>query len=129
MDRMRRASLYIMSVFYIVAGINHFWHEEFYLKIMPPWLPRQLELVWVSGFLETLFGILLIPGRTRSFAAWCIIILLVAIFPANIQMMLNYLHESNPKLWISIVRLPLQLLLIWWAYTFTSRGSKNRSAF
>ncbi|MEP7263701.1 MAG: DoxX family protein [Bacteroidota bacterium] len=117
-----------MSVFYVVAGINHFWHPEFYLMIMPHWLPWHNELVVMSGVCEILFGLLLLFSSTRSLAAWSIILLLIAVFPANIQMMLNYWEEANPKLWISIVRLPLQIVLIWWAYIFTKKSKiKNRN--
>jgi uncharacterized membrane protein len=122
---MKKVSLYIMSVFYIGAGINHFLHEEMYMKIMPPWLPFPDALVYTSGVCETIFGMLLLFPRTRSFAAWCIILLLIFIFPANIQMMLNYMHESNPGLWATIVRLPLQIVLIWWAYLFTKKKQQK----
>lgn len=116
---MKKISLYVMAILYIAAGVNHFWHEELYLEIMPPWLPAHRALVAISGICEIIFGILLIFPVTRRLAAWCIILLLVAVFPANIQMMINYWNESNPNLWISIVRLPLQIVLIWWAYGFT----------
>ena len=117
--RMKTLPLFVMSVFYVVAGVNHFWHPEFYLRIMPPWLPWHYELVIFSGVCEISFGLLLLFYSTRRLAAWGIILLLIAVFPANVQMMLNYWNESNPKLWISILRLPLQIILIWWAYTFT----------
>ena len=110
-----------MSMFYIFAGINHFIHPFFYKKIMPPYIPWHMQLIYASGILETLFGILLIPLRTRRLAAWGIILLLIAVFPANINMMLSYLREENTNLWITILRLPLQIVLIWWAYTFTKK--------
>src|SRR5450432_2353421 len=108
-----------MALVYVAAGINHFIHPEFYLKIMPPWLGWQKALIIISGICESLFGLLLIPHKTRVTAAWCIIALLIAVFPANIQMMLNYLHQNKPGLWIAVVRLPLQFVLIWWAWLFT----------
>jgi uncharacterized membrane protein len=108
-----------MSVFYLAAGINHFWHKEAYLNIMPHWIGWHKELVFISGACEAVFGLLLLFPQTRNIAAWCIILLLIAIFPANIQMVLDYSHKSNPALWITILRLPLQIVLIWWAYTFT----------
>jgi len=110
-----------MSALYLLAGINHFWHPVFYLKIMPPWVPSHNALVIISGACEIVCALLLLYLPTRRFAAWCIIALLIAVFPANIQMMLNYAHESNPKLWITIVRLPLQVVLIGWAYIFTRK--------
>lgn len=116
---MKNLSLIVLSVFYVGAGVNHFWHPEFYLKIIPPGLPWHIKLVVISGVCEIFFGLLLLFSSTRRFAAWGIILLLIAVFPANIQMMLNYWNESNPTWWITIVRLPLQIILIWWAYTFT----------
>ncbi len=116
---MKKFSLYAIAVLYIAAGINHFIHPEMYIKIMPPWLPYHAALVLISGICEIVFGLMLLLPTTRKMAAWLIIVTLIAIFPANIQMMLHYLDENNPRLWMAIVRLPLQVLLIWWAYGFT----------
>lgn len=110
-----------MSIFYFAAGINHFWHKAMYLKIVPYWLGFPEALVILSGLFEILFALLLLLSQTRRFAAWCIILLLIAIFPANIQMMITYLDEHNPRLWIAIARLPLQIVLVWWAYTFAKK--------
>lgn len=110
-----------MIVFYAAAGINHFWHPDAYLKIMPGWIPWHKELVLLSGIFEILFAVLLIFSSTRRLAAWFIILLLIVVFPANVQMLLNYIHDSNPKLWIAIIRLPIQIVLIWWAYGFTKK--------
>ena len=127
MSRKRKISLCLMVLLYIAAGINHFVNEPMYLRIMPPWLPAHTLLVQVSGVCEILFGLLLIPEKTRRSAAWLIIALLVAVFPANIQMAVNYYHEHNPWLWIAIVRLPVQLLLINWAWMFAKKR-KHRPA-
>ena len=86
---------------------------------MPAFLPAPLFLVYLSGFLEIVFGGLLLPEATRPWAAWGIILLLILIFPANIQMALNYWQALHPYKWLAIARLPLQIFLIWWAYTFT----------
>jgi uncharacterized membrane protein len=119
MDKRKKIALYIMAVFYMTAGAYHFINPFFYKKIMPPWLSWHYSLIYISGVCEIIFGLLLIPVPTRRLAAWGIIILLVAVFPANIQMMLNYRHQQNPNLWITVLRLPLQPLFIWWAYQFT----------
>ena len=115
-----------MILFYLIAGINHFANQEFYLRIMPTWLPWHTGLVRLSGICEILFSILLIFPSTRRMGSYLIIGLLIAVFPANIQMMLNYFHESNPEFWISIVRLPLQILLILWAYSFTKVSTHTK---
>ena len=116
---MRNFSLNAMVVLYIVAGLNHFVNPSFYLKIMPPLLPNPYLLVVLSGVCEILFSLLLLPAISRYYAAIAIILLLVAVFPANIQMTINYYRKNSPFLWLAILRLPLQVLLIYWAYTFT----------
>jgi uncharacterized membrane protein len=108
-----------MSVLYVVAGINHFVNNSFYERIIPSWLPSPVVINYLSGLCEIIFGLLLIPVATRVIAAWLIIALLIAVFPANIQMMFNYKHSGNPQLWITIVRLPIQIVLIWWAWIYT----------
>ena len=118
---MKSISLYLMAAVYMVAGINHFLHPQTYLSIMPAFLPVPLFLVYLSGVLEIGLGSLLLPKTTRAYAAWGIIILLIFIFPANIQMAINYWQTHNPYKWLAIARLPLQLFLIWWAYTFTKK--------
>ena len=121
MANKKKISLYLMSMLYFFAGINHFWHPVFYLQIMPPWMGAHEELVYISGACEIVLALLLLPNKTRRLAAWGIILLLIAVFPANIQMLLNYLNEQHPKLWIAIIRLPIQLVLIWWASTVTKK--------
>ena len=117
---MKGFSVYIMSLFYMGAGVMHFIRPKVYLKIMPTWVPYPLELVYASGVCEVLFGALLLFPATRPLGAWLIILLLAAIFPANIQMAITYYQKYNPYLWLAILRLPLQFLLIWWAWLYTN---------
>lgn len=118
---MRVFSRYLMVVFYVLAGINHFLHPEFYLQIMPQWVPAQLAMVYISGACEILGGMLLLSDKTLRAGAWSIIVLLIAVFPANIQMEMDFYREHNHNLWIAIARLPLQFVLIWWAWLFARR--------
>jgi uncharacterized membrane protein len=124
MNKWQRISLYVMAVFYLTAGIYHFVNPLFYKKIMPPYLPWHFPLIYISGVAEIVLGVLLLPVKTRKPAGWGIIVLLIAVFPANVQMMLNYRYEENPYLWIAVLRLPLQFLLIWWAYSCTKTNRK-----
>ena len=78
-----------MGVSYVLAGVLHFATPEFYLQIMPPYLPWHLALVYVSGVAEILLGILVIIPATRIVGAWGIILLLIAIFPANLHAAMN----------------------------------------
>ncbi len=113
-----------MSGFYIIAGLLHFINSGFYQPIMPSYIPIHLHLplIYVSGACETIFGLLLIPMQSRKIAAWLIIALLIAVFPANAQMALNYWKTNNSYLWLTIIRLPIQFVLIWWAWQFTKRN-------
>lgn len=115
----KKLSLGCMLLLYITAGVYHFIKPELYISIMPPWLPFHLALVYISGAAEILLAVLLMFSSTRRIAAWGIVALLIAVFPANIQMLLQYLHTQHPHTWMAFVRLPLQLLLISWAYSFT----------
>ena len=117
---MKAFSLYVMSLFYAVAGVLHFMRPRVYLKIMPTFLPYQLELVYISGAFEILFGLLLLFPATRILGSWLIILLLIAVFPANIQMALTFYEKYDPYLWVALLRLPLQFLLIWWAWLYTN---------
>ena len=114
--------LYTMAAGYAAAGTTHFVYPRAYKKIIPPWLPQPLFVVYLSGVLEIIFAPLLLPLATRQVAAWLIILLLIAVFPANIQMAFNFRRKHNPYLWLAIARLPLQLILIWWAWLYTGHA-------
>ncbi len=117
---MRKFLFWLMPVLYIVAGINHFINPDFYLNVMPPWMPEPLLLVYLSGVAEVLLGAGLIPKQTRKISAWLIIAMLVVFFFAiHIPMMIKYYGVDVKWFWISVVRLPIQVYLIWWAYKFT----------
>ena len=116
---MKEVALYFMSLFYVVAGVLHFIKPKVYLKIMPDYLPFHLELVYLSGAFEILSGLLLCYPPTRIVGAWLTIFVLIAVFPANIQMFIAFQKTHNPYLWATILRLPLQFLLIWWAWIYT----------
>ena len=109
----------IAGIIFIIAGINHFIIPNFYMEIMPPYLPYPLMLIYLSGVAEVICGILLIISKTRKIGAWLTIALLIAIFPANIQMSIDELNNAGVLFYASIVRLPLQFLLIYWVYRFT----------
>lgn len=110
---------YLLCVFFALAGLNHFINPAFYLKIMPPYLPWHLFLVYLSGFFETALGVIVIIPAVRRIAAWGLIALLIAVFPANVHMAINpelYPAISPLVLWL---RLPLQGVFIAWAYWYT----------
>ncbi len=113
-----KAGLYIQALVYIVAGINHFVRPRLYMAIMPPYLPAHQLLVDLSGVAEIVLGLGLLLPVTRVWAAWGLILLLIAVFPANVYMATADQFAQIPD-WIRWGRLPLQGLLIWWAYRYT----------
>lgn len=119
MKIVRVALKYLMAVFYVGAGVNHFLNTDFYLKIMPPYLPLHRELVYLSGIIEIALGLLVIVPKYTRLAAWGIIALLIAIFPANIHVALNQHILPNVSPTFHWIRLPLQGVLVAWAYWYT----------
>ena len=110
---------YLLALFFLLAGVNHFIHPAMYLNIMPPYLPWHSFLVDLSGFFEIILGgMVLVPKLTRL-AAWSLILLLIAIFPANIHMAMNAISYPDFSPLILWLRLPLQGVLIAWVYWYT----------
>ena len=115
----RDISIVVMSIFYIQIGIKHFTDPNWFMPIMPPYLPYHKGLIYISGSFEILFGFMLIFDRTRFIAGWGLILLLIAVYPANIYLAFN--SEVQAKMNISHflaswVRLPFQFVFIWIAY-------------
>ncbi len=117
--------LYLMVALYVAAGINHFANTSIYMDIMPPWVPYHLPMVYISGVCEIVLGLLLLPLATRRIAAWGIILLLIAVFPANVQTCINNSNTHDLRFWISVARLPLQLVLIRWAWLYARKRTNK----
>jgi uncharacterized membrane protein len=120
--------LYVMAAVYFLAGVNHFISPELYLRIMPSYIPEHALMVQLSGVAEILLGVGLVWPPTRRWAAWGVIALLIAITPAHIFMIQEHATLfSEVPLWGLYLRLPLQLLLMFWAYQYTKKtGHKSR---
>lgn len=115
---MKNLSLHIQAILYIGAGINHFINPKGYLAIMPPYVPAHDLMVVLSGIAEVVLGIGLLFPATRSVSAWGLILLLIAVFPANVYMAVGSQFQRRLPAWLRWGRLPLQGLLIWWAYQY-----------
>ena len=121
MKRVKQVLKYLFGLMFILAGVNHFLKPEFYLPMMPPYIPAHELMVILSGVAEIILGIMLFIPRVSRLAAWGMIALLIAVFPANLHMALH--PEQFPDvpqigLWI---RLPLQGVMIWWAWLYTRK--------
>src|SRR6478672_10976813 len=113
--------LYVMAIGYIAAGINHFWHPRFYLRIMPPYLAAPHLLNYASGIIEILLGVLLLVKTTRPFAAWGIAAMLLVFRVVDIYILQP--APPQPNYFISVPqgwrRVALQPVLIVWALGYT----------
>lgn len=118
-------SLYIIAAIFVVGGVMHFVRPALYLSIVPPWLPAPMALVLISGAFELLGGVGVLVPATRVAAAWGLLALLVAVFPANVQMLLDARRHPVSPLWEAALwaRLPLQPLLMWWIWRAAIRPS------
>ena len=112
--------LFLMAAFYIYAGIGHFTRPWFFYKITPPMLqPYKKTINVIVRVAEICGGIGLLIPDTRAWAAWGILALLVAVFPANIYMLTSKGAGMKFPLWGLWVRLPIQFILMAWAYYYT----------
>ncbi len=110
---------FLFGALFVLGGLNHFVNPAFYLRIMPPYLPWHSFLVYLSGFFEIALGLMVVIPKLTRIAAWGLIALLIAVFPANVHMAMNanLYPDINPViLWL---RLPLQAVLVAWAYWYT----------
>lgn len=108
--------LVIAAIAYVAGGTMHFLRPEFYLKMMPPYVPWHEAMVQISGLCEILGGVGLLIPRTRRMAAWGLVALLIAVFPANLYMATNPVEAGAATIAPAIRwgRLPFQPLFIGW---------------
>ena len=106
-----------MSLFYFFAGVSHFKNPVFFLKITPKWVIYPKIVNIIVGIIEVLLAVGLLFHNTRSISAYLIIVLLILVFPANIRHLMISLNKKK-NIGFTIIRLPLQGVLIYWAYSF-----------
>jgi uncharacterized membrane protein len=126
----KKISLIIIILFYIIAGINHFHNPESYYRIIPHYIPYPILVNILAGCFELLLGLLLISPKTRTFAAWGIILMLIAFLPVHINMIgdtplqLGNLTVTPIIAWVRLVA--LQPLLILWAWWYTKKAKRQK---
>lgn len=126
LERLKRPLLYVMGTLYVVAGVTHFLVPEAFAEIVPPALPFPLALAYLSGVAEIALGLGVLFDRTRTLAAWGLVALLVAVFPANVYMATSGVVVTegvsgtlDPSPAVRWGRLPLQVVLVAWAWWYT----------
>ncbi|MBA3342301.1 MAG: DoxX family protein [Gemmatimonadaceae bacterium] len=129
----RPRSIFLLALLFCVAGAAHFAIPDRYAEIMPRWVPYPMEAVYLSGILEIAGGIALLVPRVRPLAGYGLVALLVAVFPANVQMLMNAIEGGGSALYVGLLvaRIPLQPLLIVWVWRAAIRrpsSSERKSA-
>ena len=121
MSLLKKSTIYFMGTAYIYVGLRHFIDPNFFMAIMPDYLPYHLEAVYVSGVFEIILGGMLLYKKTRRLAGWGLIALLIAVFPANIYLAQNETAQQSLDISqsVAIIRLPFQFLFISLAYWHT----------
>ena len=116
-----------MSFLYIIVGIKHFVDVEYFVSIVPNYISWKKEAVFISGFFEILLGILLLFHKTRKIAAWGIIMLLIAVFPANIYLYVSEITRDilNISKIDALIRMPFQIPLIIISYWHSKKISSK----
>lgn len=110
---------YLIAAAFVSAGVLHFLMPELFMRIMPDYIPWQRQLVYLSGIAEIAGGLGILIFEIRQVASYGLIVLLLAVFPANIDMAVKAIRKKG---WLSyysvllLLRLPLQFLLIYWVY-------------
>ena len=131
MSRPKRFLLWFMAAAYCFAGFNHLMNPDFYLAIMPPGLPAPEWLNVISGLFEITLGVFILEPRTRILAAWGVIALLIAVFPANLYVALENVGAGGPGTGAGAanwIRIPFQALFIVWAWWYTVPDDETRGA-
>ena len=125
MKKIKVILLYLLVLFYVAMGVMHLLNPNQYLPMMPAWMPAHTFLIYFSGAIEIVLGMLLLPLKTRALSAKIIIAMLVVYFFAiHIPQSLDFYQTKNEGFVGSIVRLPFQFLFIAWAWLFVNDDSK-----
>jgi uncharacterized membrane protein len=130
MQKLKWVGLTIVFLWFFVGGVGHFTSTEMFVRIVPPYIPFALTAVYVSGVFELAGAIGIWPPRTRQWAGNGLIVLTIAVTPANVYMWMNPQLFTNISETTLGVRLIVQVLLIaciWWS-TRTASESEVASA-
>jgi len=124
---LRKIALVLTALFFVAAGSLHFLRPDPYVKIVPPFIPLPLIMVYISGVAEIAGGVGILLPVVRRVAGWGLVALLIAVFPANVYMAVDHVQATaNPlPVWLLWARLPLQFVLIWWTLWCTKPRSRD----
>lgn len=110
---------YLMGVLYVIAGMNHFRKPKVYERIIPPYIPGHSTVVMLSGIAEMILGFMVMNKNSQETAGWGILIMLLLFLPIHIYMLQSESASMKLPKWLLILRLPLQFVLMYWAFLYT----------
>lgn len=109
-----------MAFLYAVAGVYHFINPQFYESMIPAWLPCASVFNYAGGVAEITLAVLLLLEKTRKISAFLIVAMLIVFFLViHVPMAVEFYRIKHPEFWISVIRLPIQFILMWWAWLYT----------
>lgn len=133
-ETVRTALRFLLAAFFAAAGVGHFTQTAFFVEIVPAYLPAPLALVYVSGVAEILGGVGVLIPKVRRYAGWGLLALLVAVFPANLNMALNPRPLQHAPAWMGQpsqlglwLRLPFQAVFMVWVWWTTLAKPRTRA--
>jgi len=121
-QRLRKPLLYVLSFQLCAAGFMHLLNPDFFVRIVPAGLPNPEWLNVISGLFEIVIGVYLLEPRTRVLAAWGAIALIIAVYPANVYMLMENIGPEGPGTGDPVanwIRMPFQFVLLAWAWWYT----------
>ena len=117
----------VFATFLIFAGVSHLYAPDFFLPMMPPYLPWHIPLILISGIFEILLAAMILHPKYRRVGGLGAVLLLIAVFPANVNMALNPGVFPSVPLELRWIRLPFQLLFILWVVWVTKEEADDSS--
>ena len=124
--RLWNAIAIVLGLFFTLAGVMHFVNPSFFDEIVPPWLwPSERFWTYISGFAELVIGPLILVPRTRRIGSLAAIVLLIAVYPANLYMTWDWRDRSVGQQFVSWARLPFQFIFMWAAW-MVARSQPSR---
>ena len=115
----KAAMRYLLAIFFVMAGVNHLVSPDFYISLMPDYLPLHRELVLLSGVTEIIAGVLVAIPATARWGAWFIVAHLVVFMTVHVHMVVHADRYADVPLWGLYFRIVMQFVLIAWALWYT----------
>ena len=109
---------YFMAMLYFVAGVFHFLKPKAFMRVMPRYIPYHRTIVYISGLAEILIALSLCIHSLKTYALIGLILMLISFFPVHIYMITNEKAGLNLPKWVLYLRLLIQFVLIYWAYSY-----------